>query len=73
MTLNDTRRRARRATTPRNTARVGGIRSRKPITSVMKPGASRKAPPTGAAHYDYEGTAHEVTDDRELEMGERRE
>ena len=40
--------------------------------------ARRRAPAARARArrspgYDYEGTAHEVTDDRELEVGERRE
>ena len=43
---NATRRRAKRATTARTAARVGGIRSAKPTMSVMNPGASSSAPPT---------------------------
>ena len=35
------------------------------------PGGPRQRSPRPG--YDYEGTAHEVTDDRELEIGERRE
>ena len=51
--------------------RVMGPPPRPRAGTASGPGGPR--PRSQRPGYDYEGTAHEVTDDRELEIGERRE